>query len=185
MTPIENAVVAAARTLEQAGVPYMVIGGMANLVWGTPRATLDVGITVWIPDADIPRVVDRLGGAFKLLPRDPPAFIRETRVLPAATPDGTRVEIVFGQLPFEERAIRRAVARTIGGAEVRFCTAEDLIAHEVISERPRDRDDVEGIIRAQGPRLDRAYLDPLVRELAAGLERPAIWDFYPGSFAPR
>jgi hypothetical protein len=182
MTPLENAVVAAARALESAGVPYMVIGGLANMIWGEPRTTLDVDITAWVAESDIPRVADRLRGSFRLLPPDPIAFIRETRVLPAETAEGTRVEFVFGQLPFEERAIRRAVARPISGTPVRFCTAEDLIAHKIISDRPRDRDDVQGIIRTQGPRIDRAYLDPLVRELSAALERPELWSYYEGCF---
>ena len=31
-----------ADVLSGIGIPYMVIGGMANAVWGEPRATLDI-----------------------------------------------------------------------------------------------------------------------------------------------
>jgi len=178
MTVLEHAVVAAARVLDGAKVPYMVIGGLANLVWGVPRATLDVDITVWVGDRDLPAFVERLRPVFRLLPADPLAFAKETRVLPMETPAGMRVELILGQLPFEDRAIRRAAVRSVGGADVLFCTAEDLVAHKIISSRTRDREDVKGILRVQRDRLDRAYLDKLVRELADGLEQPEIWAFY-------
>ena len=43
MSRLEQALVTVARFLEQHHVPYMVIGGIANVVWGRPRTTLDVG----------------------------------------------------------------------------------------------------------------------------------------------
>ena len=61
---------------------------------------------------------------------------------------------------------------------MRVCTAEDLVLHKVISDRGRDRDDVGGVVARQGASLDRSYLDPKVREMAAGLERPDILEFY-------
>jgi hypothetical protein len=66
----------------------------------------------------------------------------------------------------------------MAGFSVRVCSPEDLIVHKALSERPKDLEDVRGIIRAQGPALDRAYLDPLIRGLAEDLSRPAIWEFY-------
>ncbi len=32
--------------LERNGVPYMVIGGIGAMVWGEPRSTVDIDITV-------------------------------------------------------------------------------------------------------------------------------------------
>ena len=50
--------------------------------------------------------------------------------------------------------------------------------HKIISSRPRDREDILGIVRRQGNRLDRNYLIPIVRELATALDQPDIFDFY-------
>ncbi len=36
--------------LEDAAIPYMIIGGFANLAWGVPRTTQDVDITVQVRD---------------------------------------------------------------------------------------------------------------------------------------
>ena len=53
MTLQEQALVTICHVLEGGGIPYMVIGGLANAVWGEPRATLDIDITVWLPDANV------------------------------------------------------------------------------------------------------------------------------------
>ncbi len=56
--------------------------------------------------------------------------------------------------------------------------AEDLIIHKIISERPRDREDVEGVFRRQGSSLDFACLDRIVHELGKALIRSDMVDFY-------
>jgi len=99
-------------------------------------------------------------------------------VLPLETSTGIRADVVAAGLPYEEEAIRRAVPLAVGGLDVRVCTAEDLILHKIISDRPRDLEDVAGVIAKQTSKLDRVYLDPRVEEIAAGLERPTISTFY-------
>ena len=61
---------------------------------------------------------------------------------------------------------------------MRICSPEDLIIHKIISERPRDREDVEGIFRQQGPNLDFRYLDRIVHELGEALSQSEIVEFY-------
>ncbi len=69
----------------------------------------------------------------------------------------------------------------MGGVTIRFCTAEDLVLMKIISERPKDRDDVRQILSRQGDALDHAYLKPRVHELATLLERPEIEALYRGA----
>lgn len=178
MTRFEEALLSIARFLEEAGIPYMVIGGVANLFWGVPRTTLDVDVTAWVEDRDISPLIHRLAGAFRLLPEDPAEFVRETRVLPMETPQGFRADLIFGALPFEEAAIRRARVMPVAGQPVRVCTPEDLIVSKIVSDRLRDREDVAGITQRQGPALDRKYLDPLIEGLAVEMGRPDLIEFY-------
>lgn len=178
MTRFEEALLSIAGSLEEAAIPYMVIGGVANLFWGVPRTTLDVDVTVWVEEAEIPGFIQRLAGAFRLLPDDPIEFVGETRVLPMETKQGFRVDVIFGALPFEQAAIRRARVMSVAGQEVRICTPEDLIISKIVSDRARDREDVAGIIQRQGAHLDRRYLDPLIEGLAADMGRPDLLDFY-------
>ena len=51
MASQEAALAGLARLLDELSVPYMIIGGHANAVWGEPRATLDIDATLWLPEA--------------------------------------------------------------------------------------------------------------------------------------
>jgi hypothetical protein len=174
MTSQEQTVVDTSRFLRESGVPYMVVGGLANAVWGEPRATLDVDITVWVADTAIPSFVESIPGQLQLLVDDPVDFIAQTRVLPLRSDIGVRVDMIFGLLPFEEEAIRRSVSIDIGGETVSFCTAEDLILMKIISDRERDLNDARGILARRFDRLDFGYLDPRISELARLTDRPEI-----------
>lgn len=175
MSSLERALAAVHDALVELSVPYMVIGGLANAIWGVARATLDVDLTVWVEEPGLDATVAELSRRFACAVAEPIGFVRSTRVLPLSV-EGTKVDVVFGQLPYEREAIARAVARDVLGRPVRFCTAEDLILHKIISDRPRDLEDVRGVLRVQKGKLDLSYLEPRLRELAMFLERPSIWD---------
>ncbi len=174
---LETALAGVARLLDGLRIPYMVIGGFAVTVWGQPRFTADLDMTIQcsVPEQTL---IERLLRSLTSLVADPVRFVQERRVLPARTSEGIAVDIVFAGLPYEVTAIERAVPVEVAGYSVRICTAEDLIVHKIISSRPRDREDVLGIVRRQGNRLDRSYLAPIVRELATALDQPDILDFY-------
>jgi len=67
--------------LEQSDIPYMVIGGQAVLVYGEPRLTRDIDITVGVlPErADAVSDIARSAGLRPLV--DPEAFTSKTLVL--------------------------------------------------------------------------------------------------------
>ena len=178
MTRQEEAIAALARALDRLSIPYMIIGGHANALWGEPRATLDVDATLWLPDSRVAELVEGLSPDFAPRVADPESFVRETRVLPVETAEGLGADLIFGQLPFEEEAIRRARPAEIGGQPVRFCTAEDLILLKIVSDRERDRADVRGVAGRQRGHLDLDYLEPRVRELAELLDRPEILELW-------
>lgn len=48
MGQLEEALRAVMSVLEELGLPYMLIGGMANLVWGEARTTQDIDLTVHV-----------------------------------------------------------------------------------------------------------------------------------------
>lgn len=178
MNRLEAALIEVAGHFEEQRIPYMVIGGFANLHWGRPRLTQDLDLKVDVEESDWPALIRGLSSRFKILVPDPAGFLLETRVLPIETATRVRADLIVGELPYEKDAIHRAVTLPIAGRGIRVCTAEDLILHKIISDRARDRDDVEGVIQTRGRSLDREYLDPRVREMAAGLERPDMVSFY-------
>jgi hypothetical protein len=174
MTTQERALVGVAEFLERENVPYMVIGGMANIIWGEPRATLDIDVTVWVPQPQLPSFVSRVRESYTVLVEDALSFVGRTRVLPLETNSGVRIDMVFGLLPFEEDAIRRARRVPIAGTHVRFCTPEDLLLMKIISDRERDVSDARALVLRRWRELDVDYLEPRITELSRLLEREDI-----------
>ena len=178
MSRLEQALVSIARFLAAHDVPYMVIGGIANVLWGIPRATLDVDLTILVAEDKLEEFTGLVTQQFISRVDDPVTFVRATRVLPLTTKNGTQIDLIFGQLPYEEEAIQRAVRRQIQDIEVRVCRPEDLILHKLVSERSKDHEDVRGVVRQQIRQLDRQYLDTRVATLAQALDRPEIQTWY-------
>ena len=183
MTKLEAALLDVAAFLEEQRVPYMVIGGVANLHWGAERFTRDIDIAIEIADDALDGLIRSLEARFTLAVSDPLAFARRNHLIRLLTRTGVDVDLILAVIPYELAAIRRAVSLEISGKAVKICTAEDLIVHKLASERPQDAVDVEGVVLRQAGRLDLDSLWPRVRELAAGLERPAIIDLLSTSLA--
>ncbi len=55
---------------------------------------------------------------------------------------------------------------------------------KIISDRPKDREDIAAVVRRQAGRLDRPYLSRTVRALARALDRPDLVTFLNACFRP-
>lgn len=157
--------------LGRRGVRYMMIGGFANLFWGEPRTTLDLDLTVQTDDATLVEAASSIG---TILVGDARSFLARTRVLPVRMADGTRVDLIAATLPFEIEAISRAREVLVGDLRVSICAPEDLVLHKVVSPRPRDLEDIVGVLRRQQGTLELEQLEADVGELAAALSMPEI-----------
>ncbi len=134
---------------------FCFIGGLAVLRWGEPRLTRDVDLTILTPaDAEV-GVIDALLDRFRGRLDDARSFALANRVVLARAGNGTPLDVALGGLDFEERTVRRSSLWDVGGAELRTCSAEDLVAHKVFAGREQDGLDIEGIIVRQGAALDR------------------------------
>jgi len=154
-----------ARELARRELPFMIIGGHAVLLHGRPRLTEDLDITLGVDPSrlsDIQSVCDTLG--LVPLPSDLEQFVRSTFVLPARAESGVRVDFIFSTTPYEGLAIERAVRVELEGVAVPFATAEDLILHKLFAGRPRDLEDVSGIVLRQRGKLDWDYLEQWASE---------------------
>lgn len=159
---------AIARELARLEIPYMVIGGQAVLLYGEPRVTRDIDITVGTGTEGLPQVlqaVARLG--LKPLPEDLSAFVARTMVLPVLDEQtGIRVDFIFSFSPYERAAIERSKKVDLGGTEVSFASPEDVIIHKIFAHRPRDLEDARSIV-LRNPNLDREYIRSWLREFDA------------------
>jgi hypothetical protein len=176
MNSLERALIDLAGILSENNIPYMIIGGMANAVWGEPRSTIDIDATVWLEEENIDPIIPLMSGLFHPLIQDYSSFVRDTNVLPLESRDGVRIDLIFGRLPYEYDAIQRAVVVEIEGVPVRFCTPEDLILHKIISDRQKDINDARGVAVRRMKSLDLSYLEPRILELSNTMEKSEIWE---------
>ncbi len=148
-----------ARFLEGQGVRYAIIGGLALQHWGEVRLTRDIDVTVLVEPERLAGFVDAVLGRFR--PRMPDAreFALTHRVLLIETTEGIPVDISLGIPGYEEEALQRAVSVEFPGAgPLRLLAPEDLIIHKCVAGRPRDREDVEGVLVRQQLKLDLSLI---------------------------
>jgi len=166
-----------ARELQARRLPFMLIGGQAVLLHGSPRLTEDIDITLGVDPGRLPDLLD-VCAALQLepLPEEVERFVRQTFVLPVHhEASRIRVDFVFSSTPYEREAIERAVFVELAGASVPFASAEDLIIHKLFAARARDLEDAASVVRRKREQLDWGYLERWVKEFAAvpGRERLA------------
>lgn len=167
-------------------VPYMLVGGLANLVWGEPRSTMDVDITFSLHEEGLEEFLGHVNTIVDNRVSSPLKFLKDNRVLPVCEKrTGVNVDLILATLPYETAAIERAKCTKWGNQRFRVCTAEDLIIHKIISMREKDFTDVRQIIRRNASTLDRKYLDPKVKELSEAFARPDMLKGYLESFKNR
>lgn len=148
-----------ALALEGRRIRYMVIGGQAVLLYGEPRLTRDIDVTLGATPERLPDVLSLVSErGWRVLVEDPADFVPRTMVLPCLEPpSGIRVDFIFSNSLYEQQALERARPIKVGEAAVRFAAVEDLIIHKLVAGRPRDLEDVRGILLKRPP-IDLAYI---------------------------
>lgn len=152
-------------SLDNHNLPYMIIGGQAVLLYGEPRLTRDIDVSLGVNIDDLDSV---LSAVYKLslkpLPQDIETFVSETMVLPTLEANtGIRVDFIFSYTPYETHAIQRAKNVPILNQNVSFAAPEDLIIHKIFAGRPRDFEDVKSIL-IKNSDIDRRYIRKWLRE---------------------
>jgi predicted nucleotidyltransferase len=164
----DETLVRIAGALESAGIPYMIIGGQAVLLYGEPRLTRDIDITLGVNVNRLETLLDvtrRL--SLKPLPEDVSAFVHKTMVLPAIDErTGIRVDFIFSFTPYESQAIQRAKKVSILDRDVCFAAVEDLIIHKIFAGRSRDIEDVRNVLM-KNPDLDIRYIEEWLKAFDA------------------
>lgn len=167
--------------LEACGIPYMVAGSVASILYGEPRLTNDMDVVVeldgqhvdglleqlavgdfYLPSAEFIREVIARGGAFNII--DPASASKVDLIVRRRTEFGALEFARRRRLPFDDRL------------DASVATPEDVIVSKLVffakGESQKHLRDIAGILRVSAGRLDEAYIDEWVTRL--GL-RPA-WE---------
>jgi predicted nucleotidyltransferase len=160
--------------LKARGIPYVVIEGIANAVRGEPRATHDADLKVLVQGMTIAEFRALAEARFKPYRRPWLGQAESTLIISLEVALDMIVDMLVAVLPTEEQAIRRAEMIEVEGLALPICTAEDLIIHKTIADRPKDWLDIEKILLRQRGRLDIEYIRQWLSQFAEALEKPTM-----------
>lgn len=109
---------------------------------------------------------------FTMRVQDPARFAAEMRVLPFLH-EASRIPldaILAGPGP-EEEFLARARVVTIEGVSVPVISPEDLVVTKILAGRPKDLEDVQGILHQAGASFESKKVRTLLASLEAALDR--------------
>ena len=160
-----------ANAFDRLRIGYMVIGGQAVLLYGEPRLTKDIDITLGVGVEGFTQITDLVRElSLKILVDNPEAFVHKTMVLPVIEDaSGIRVDFIFSHSPYEQQAITRTREVQLGATAVKFASLEDVVIHKIIAGRGRDIDDVKAIL-LKNPDYDTAYITQWLKEFDQSLQ---------------
>ena len=158
-----------ATALVNANIPYMVIGGQAVLLYGEPRLTKDIDVTVGVGLEEYQTILHLVEELLLDPLVETEEFTQKTMVLPCQDrKTGIRVDLIFSHSPYERQAMERVQKVTLDGVDVCFAGTEDIVIHKIIAGRPRDLEDVESIIH-KNSEMDREYIEDWLKKFSEAI----------------
>lgn len=151
MTRFEDALRRVAADLDDLGVRWALIGGLAQSTYGIVRRLPDVDVTIDAPDdAAIGAIADALRGRRYTVHRIPHDALGDIVVVHPSLPDGSPSGVLIDLLPraggFEAELVAAARRRELFGVLVPVARIGHLIAFKVKAigdvNRARDRKDL-------------------------------------------
>jgi hypothetical protein len=162
---------ALSRVMAECCERWYLFGAQAVQVWGAPRLTADVDVTVQLRVEDSAGFVARMQKeGFELRVSDVDGFVKKTRVFPFVhRASAIPVDVVLAGPGLEEEFLKRARPVDLGDVALPVISPEDLIVTKVLAGRPKDLEDIRGVLRARLETLDLAHIRRLLRLLQQAL----------------
>lgn len=159
--------------LAGAGVRWYLFGAQAVIVWGRPRLTADVDVTLALDPTEVDRVLAPLSGAgFSPRPANPRDFVLRTRILPVIhEPTGMPVDLVLAGPGLEMEFLENAREIDVEGRKIPVISPEDLVTAKILAGRLKDMEDAESVVAEQLDRLDLGRIRHWLEVLEQSLDR--------------
>lgn len=161
------------QALETLGARWYVFGAQAVLVWGRPRTSGDVDVTASIALEAVPAFIQLMEKhGFRVRAPNPEELAQRTRVVPFLhRPTGLPLDVVLAGPGLEQEFLDRSVEVDLGGVKAPVITSEDLVIGKVLAGRPKDLEDVRGILHQQRDHLDVERIRGVLAAIEQALSR--------------
>lgn len=163
--------------LDQAQIPYMVVGSFASNLYGAPRGTQDIDIVISATPDQVRMLLRSLPEAIYYFDVDAAleACRRKSMFNVLDMVRGWKVDFIFERpVPYHQQAFRRRTAAEIDQVPLSAATAEDTIVAKLewskMGASLRQIEDVAGILKVRHASLDLPYIEKWVNELGLGSE---------------
>ena len=152
-------------------VRWYLFGAQAVTIWGRPRLTTDVDVTIRLESLSAEDLVAALGAAgFRLSDGFSEEFVKATRVLPLIFQStGLPLDIVLAGPGLEEQFLDRAVVVALDDFAVPVISPEDLVVTKLLAGREKDIEDIRGVLRVRAGLLDLDYIRRTLTMVEAAL----------------
>jgi len=165
---IEETLLTVTKYFNDQGIPYVVVGGFAAIVWGRVRTTYDIDIIIDHKKLDVKRFIHFLTSK---------GLSAKEYEITQAFAENSHSTIFVMEKPFyridlrgiytteDREAISTAKKVKYKDQAIFFSSPENLIAHKLKFGSERDLEDAEVIFLAQKASLNMDYLHALCKRL--------------------
>ena len=169
-------------TLESLGLQYAIGGSFASSTYGEARTTMDIDISVALPESQMQKFVEAIQrlGYYVFLDAIVDAMIQGMpfNIIDAAS--GYKADIfLVGPTPLEQSVLarsRRVVYDTTANATAVLYSPEDVVIYKLkyylMGRSQKHLRDISAILVVQGTVLDYAYISRWALEIGA----TDVWD---------
>jgi hypothetical protein len=172
-----DAVVAFAKFAEQENLRWYVFGAQAVAIYGVPRTTGDIDITLDPGARGLEALIAPLRRAGFVPKIAKPSFAIETQIYPVIhEATGWKLDIVLAGPGLEQRFLDEARLISAGRHRIPVIAPEHLVSLKVFASRPKDLEDVRGMLRIA--ELDHAVVERTLAELEAMLDQSDLRPVY-------
>jgi len=152
--------------LRETGIQYVVVGGIASIVWGRPRTTNDVDVIIKATRSEISSLADFL---------EKKGFVYGTKDIARALEEKSIATILHEDFPYkmdikgiyealDERSLYNRLSLRIFNLEAYIEKPEDLIIAKLRYGSTMDFEDAKAILIRQNEKLDYEYLENIAKQ---------------------
>ncbi len=169
---------AVAKKLDDAGIRYAVVGGLAAAIHGQVRMTTDVDMKIEcdpLSEAEVRSVIKLFSDdQFAPFVADPEELAKLSHLIPVKhKASGTKIDLMLAVSDYDRQLFDRLTVEEADGFPIRYVDVENLIILKILAWRGRDIDDIQMIILKNSD-LDEKYIRRWLKEFEELFEERLI-----------
>lgn len=153
--------------LDKIEVEYFLIGRAASSCWGVPTATANIDIVIVATKAKIDSLLKEFKNEGFAFDYDK-VKTKLSQKLPAKLTykEGYSIDLRIASYTIDYEAIKRVVKLKIFNKDWNISPPEELIIYKLLAGKPKDWDDIRGIMKNKAIKLDWKRMEYLAKTLA-------------------